>query len=477
MLRLATSTLLAAVIALATAGSVRADDEDAWGGRWSEPGPPPPGGEEIYPAQPAEVNVDLTTPGNSVTLQTFRDGLAPYGEWVHVRGFGRVWRPMRVASGWRPYYYGRWEWTDEGWLWVSDEPWGWAAYHYGRWAYDGVYGWFWVPGYQWAPAWVSWRYGSDYIGWAPLAPGFSVYVTSYPVHYGWWNFVPSRRFVGYPVHRWAYTGGRAQSIFHDTRPAPPRSAYQGAPAPAWGGPARPWVERSVGHTIAPVRLQPVASPAAIRAARASGVVPVFRPAPAPRQLGSSAVAPSRRPGSGSAAPAPATPLGRPGSASGSPAPAPGRPGASSPLPAMPSRPGSALPAPAPSRPQMNAAPPSPGPRPSGGFDAPRPSVTMPRPGGDSGGAAPRPAPSMSAPPRSAAPAPAPRAMVAPPPSAGRAPVVAPRVQARSLESAPPPRSMERSEPMRPTGSSLPPAQSFSGQRGSRAAPARAREVR
>ena len=59
-----------------------------------------------------------------------------------------------MPAGWRPYYYGRWEWTTEGWLWVSDEPFGWATYHYGRWSFDGGLGWFWVPGYQWAPAWV-----------------------------------------------------------------------------------------------------------------------------------------------------------------------------------------------------------------------------------------------------------------------------------------------------------------------------------
>ena len=31
-------------------------------------------------------------------------------------------------------------------------------------------GWVWVPGYTWAPAWVSWRYGDGYAGWAPLPP-------------------------------------------------------------------------------------------------------------------------------------------------------------------------------------------------------------------------------------------------------------------------------------------------------------------
>src|SRR5262249_49228579 len=30
--------------------------------------------------------------------------------------------------------------------------------------------WVWVPAVQWAPAWVTWREGGGYIGWAPLPP-------------------------------------------------------------------------------------------------------------------------------------------------------------------------------------------------------------------------------------------------------------------------------------------------------------------
>jgi hypothetical protein len=87
-------------------------------------------------AQDYAVSVDMGVSGG-VTFDTFYDPLSTYGEWVTVGSYGRAWRP-RVAVGWRPYYYGRWEWTNEGWLWVSDEPWGWAAYHYGRWAFCNV---------------------------------------------------------------------------------------------------------------------------------------------------------------------------------------------------------------------------------------------------------------------------------------------------------------------------------------------------
>ena len=100
----------------------------------------------------------------------FEAPLGAFGTWVEVGSYGRCWRPVGVAVQWRPYCSGQWVWTDCGWYWSSDEPWAWACYHYGAWVYDGSYGWIWVPGIEWAPAWVSWRVGGGFIGWAPLGP-------------------------------------------------------------------------------------------------------------------------------------------------------------------------------------------------------------------------------------------------------------------------------------------------------------------
>lgn len=96
--------------------------------------------------------------------------LAPYGSWITVGRYGRCWRPANIGPDWRPYCNGDWEWTDCGWYWASEEPWSWACYHYGSWTLDPTYGWVWVPGIEWAPAWVSWRFGGGYCGWAPLGP-------------------------------------------------------------------------------------------------------------------------------------------------------------------------------------------------------------------------------------------------------------------------------------------------------------------
>ncbi len=119
-----------------------------------------------------EARADLEI-GASVSISATADFHAPllaHGGWVEVGTYGRCWRPARVEVGWRPYSYGHWVWTDCGWYWQSDEPWAWACYHYGRWVHDWQLGWFWVPDVEWAPAWVYWRVGGGFIGWAPCPP-------------------------------------------------------------------------------------------------------------------------------------------------------------------------------------------------------------------------------------------------------------------------------------------------------------------
>jgi hypothetical protein len=121
--------------------------------------------------------------------QLFYDELSPYGVWMDYPGEGYVWRP-NVDRDFRPYATnGHWVFSDLGWTWVSDYPWGWAAFHYGRWFNDAEYGWLWLPGEKWAPAWVTWGHSGNYYGWAPLAPHIESGA-------GWnppansWNFVP-----------------------------------------------------------------------------------------------------------------------------------------------------------------------------------------------------------------------------------------------------------------------------------------------
>jgi hypothetical protein len=130
------------------------------------------------PAAPAITESLSTLPASSGpgrardSYAVFYRKLAPYGDWMETSDYGYVFQPRQAAEGgdWRPYTNGHWIYTDAGWTWISDEKFGWATYHYGRWIRLRSVGWIWVPGEQWAPAWVSWRKGGDYVGWAPLPP-------------------------------------------------------------------------------------------------------------------------------------------------------------------------------------------------------------------------------------------------------------------------------------------------------------------
>ncbi len=222
-------------------------------------------------------------PQAGVTIGAFESSLVPYGEWIVVARYGRVWRPLQIAVGWQPYLYGEWAWTDEGWFWVTDEPWGWATYHYGRWTYDPVLGWLWVPGFVWGPAWVAWRITDGFVGWAPLYPEFTIWWTdSYPVEPRHWIFVPTRTFVGARIDRVALPPWRAAPLVRSSRPAPPATAGRVSPAPPFGGPPRRVVEEHVGRPVTSVRIVAAPTPADARRAPERGTVSVYRPAPAPQ---------------------------------------------------------------------------------------------------------------------------------------------------------------------------------------------------
>jgi hypothetical protein len=77
---------------------------------------------------------------------------------------------------------------------MSDYAWGSIPYHYGTWVLDPYLGWIWVPGYVWAPSWVVFSSGPDYIGWAPVPPRF---VVGAPI--GFATFAPERCVV-VPAH-------------------------------------------------------------------------------------------------------------------------------------------------------------------------------------------------------------------------------------------------------------------------------------
>lgn len=133
--------------------------------------------------------------GEDVSLQSFYDELSPYGTWIQDPQYGYVWRPDVDQEEFRPYYSnGRWAMTEYGNTWVSNYEWGWAPFHYGRWIYNSYNQWVWIPDTVWGPAWVSWRSGGGYYGWAPLGPSINIGINigrgGYRVPDMCWNFVP-----------------------------------------------------------------------------------------------------------------------------------------------------------------------------------------------------------------------------------------------------------------------------------------------
>jgi hypothetical protein len=222
----------------------------------------------------------------AVDVGFFYDDLAPYGNWVDRPSHGWCWVPHHRQAAWRPYKYGHWVDTDEGWTWISDEPYGWATYHYGRWYLDPDYGWEWIPGNQWAPAWVSFQEGNDYVGWAPLPPSVE-FNGNYGVDYGSvgfsasltpedYLFVPERQFLAPRVYDYAVSDFQAPVIYRQTRNftnyrfANDRFINQGIPVDR--------IQRVVGRTLPRYQIADLAPNQRHQGARiAQNRLELFRP--------------------------------------------------------------------------------------------------------------------------------------------------------------------------------------------------------
>src|SRR6267143_2610492 len=212
------AAMIAAGIATLGAVPARAQDDNI-------PPPPPPPGEDA--AAPEDVPPPQTEPpARPPDQQTFERSLSPYGHWVDTHEYGRVWIPDEGAD-WQPYTDGQWIDTDYGWTFASTVPWGWAVFHYGRWGFGPELGWFWVPGFTWAPAWVGWRSYSGFACWSPLAPRGFVLHGRWP---GW--VVVDRQHFTRPISRFALP--EAKRAPSRTRAARCAGSPRCEPAGGWG---------------------------------------------------------------------------------------------------------------------------------------------------------------------------------------------------------------------------------------------------
>jgi hypothetical protein len=229
-------------------------------------------------SQAVTQRIAITNPRVNVTPQVsaprdhslFYDQLAPYGRWMDVSGYGYCWRPTLTTARWRPYVDGCWVWSSMGWTWQSNEPFGWATYHYGRWVNLSRHGWVWVPGSEWAPAWVSWRQSRDHVGWAPLPPdrGFisGVYRdcdTQYNLGPSSYTFITTNHFVQPSYTTYCAPVTQNTTIFQSSvnvtqivrcDDQPRRGMFK-----HHGGPPRAQMERDCARPVPQIQVQSIAA--------------------------------------------------------------------------------------------------------------------------------------------------------------------------------------------------------------------------
>lgn len=213
-------------------------------------------------------------PYEDITLQTFYDELSYYGDWINNPEYGYVWRP-NVDSDFRPYYTnGHWVMTEYGNTWVSDYDWGWAAFHYGRWYYDNYDGWIWVPDTNWGPAWVTWRSGGGYYGWAPLGPRVSININIGNVFIPdfYWVFIP-QRCIYYPSYYRYWEPRRNIYIIHQTTYI--NNVYVNRNSRFYCGPGADDIRRATRRDVPVYRIADDSRPGATRISRDE--IRIYRP--------------------------------------------------------------------------------------------------------------------------------------------------------------------------------------------------------
>jgi hypothetical protein len=87
-------------------------------------------------------------------------------------------------------------------------------------------GWAWIPGLEWAPAWVTWRVDGTVVGWAPLFAGSRSWAVEH-ASARFWTFVPHSKFrSGVQVARAAYAPDQFDVLWPRFAGRAPRTPVQ-----------------------------------------------------------------------------------------------------------------------------------------------------------------------------------------------------------------------------------------------------------
>lgn len=212
------------------------------------------------------------SPPYGVSFQVFYDQLLPYGDWIQDPVHGYVWVPY-AEPNFQPYATnGYWVMSTYGNTWVSNYDWGWAPFHYGRWYFDDYLGWAWVPGYEWGPAWVNWRTGGGFYGWAPLGPGINIHLSiNIPSHH--WVFVPRRRLISRHVYNYYIPRNNVYRIYNQTTIINNTYVYNNRTYVS--GPERREIERVTRRSVPVYRVDNSQKPG--RAAVRRNALQIYRP--------------------------------------------------------------------------------------------------------------------------------------------------------------------------------------------------------
>ncbi len=133
----------------------------------------------------------------------------------------------------------------------------------------------WVPGRVWGPAWVAWRSGGGYYGWAPLGPSVSINI-NFPSFF--WTFVPQTHITNHHIHHHYVPSTQVVNVYNNTTVI--KNHYRVNNRVYVYGPRKQDIERVTNSQVAVYRVDRLNKPGQSQVEGRS--VRIYQPKPAVR---------------------------------------------------------------------------------------------------------------------------------------------------------------------------------------------------